>query len=160
VNTAETLPEAIVTETGTASAGLLSEIATTVFAFAALERETVQIEDAPGPIEPGLQATELSVGAALTMVWIKPLTAFMTGNRVPPVAADVTPVIEIGREESNDDRDGTAVTTATMPLPIVVLFIPHAIQRTRPASERQEIFLFAAVAAAPGATVTEVKSAD
>lgn len=159
VKVAEALPAGIVTDAGTVSTGLLSEIATVIAPAAKPDKATVQAEDAPAPMELGLQINELSVGVLPTIV-IAAAAEALIGSAAPPVDADASSPSEIGREESADDRDGTTVTVATAPLPTTLLFIPQTAQRIRPVATLHETDLPAAVAAGPAETVTDEKSAD
>jgi hypothetical protein len=83
-----------------------------------------------------------------------------TAVSVPSGKAPTRPLIEIGVDVSIAASATVIVTTATVPLAIVVAFMPAATQVTDAAAVAHVTDLPAAMRAGPAATVTEAISTD
>lgn len=117
-------PEATFTDAGTVTMVVLELMPTlTPPAPAAPLRLTVQTLELPGPSELGTHARPLTVSGAPTV--IDPPVA-VTGTPSPPgdaPSALVSPIVVVPKT-----ADIVTETVATMPLKIIVLFMPVATQ--------------------------------
>ena len=151
MNVADVAPAGTVTEPGTVSALLLEESVTTAFPVGAgAERVTVQVDLAPPASAVGEHCSLRPADRTVTVPPVPPTVVALPFGRAP-----TSPVIEMGTEEPAPAVPKFTVAVATVPLPMVLAFMPVPTHSTAPLTVLQAIVFPAAVSAGPAAMLTE-----